>query len=174
MLYTIFFICFGVGVGFVLLSFLVGEFSDGIEADSALSFLRPSIGATFLVVFGGVGLLVEGITFGGILIGGVVAVGIAFFAGFFISLCFHRFVIIPLKRMENTSAIDRQMLVGHEATVIEQIPQGHFGKISFTTDQGNKHSAPAKSDDGNAIPRHATVEIIYIEKNTYFVRQKGV
>jgi len=161
-----------VGVGFVVLSFILGEFSGGFEADSALSFLRPSLGATFLVVFGGVGLIVEGTMLGNFFIGGAIAIGIAFFAGFFMSLCFHRFVIIPLKRLENTSAIDRQMLVGHDATVIEKIPQGQFGKISFTTNQGNKHSAPAKSDSGNAIPRYATVEIIYIEKNTYFVREK--
>ena len=167
MLYTIFFICFGVGIAFVLLSFLVGEFGGGIEIDSPLSFIRPSLGATFLVVFGGVGLLAEGRLFSG------AAIGLAFFAGFFMALLFHRFVIVPLKRMESTSAVDRQMLVGQEATVIEQIPQGAFGKISFTTEKGNKHNAPAKADDGNAIPRHTAVEIIYIEKNTYFVRTKG-
>jgi len=173
MLYTIFFICFGVGVGFVLLSFVLGEFSGGIETDSSLSFLRPSIGATFLVVFGGVGLLVEGFEFGGFIIGGFISVGLAFFAGFFMSLSFHRFVVIPLQRLENTSAVGRQSLIGRDATVIEQIPQGKFGKISFTTDKGNKHSAPAKAEDGNEISRHAAVEIIYIEKNTYFVRKKG-
>ena len=170
MLYTLFFICFGVGIGFVIISFLLGEFSGGVESDSGLSFLRPSVGATFLVVFGGVGLLVDGLVpFAGI------AAAIAFFAGLFMSLAFNRFVLLPLKRLENTSAVDRQMLIGQEATVIEQIPQGKFGKISFTTARGNKHSAPAKSEDGNAIPRYAAVEIIYIEKNTYFVRlKKGV
>jgi len=167
MLYTIFFICFGVGIGFVLLSFLLGEFGGEIEADSPLSFLRPSLGAAFLVVFGGVGLLVEGRLFSS------AAIGLAFLAGFFMALLMHRFVIIPLTRMEGTSAVDRQMLVGHEATVIEKIPQGRFGKISFTTEKGNKHNAPAKADDGNEIPRHAAVEIIYIEKSTYFVRKKG-
>ena len=173
MLYTIFFICFGVGVGFVILSFLIGEFSGEIETDSALSFLRPSLMATFLVVFGGVGLLLDGFTLGGFIIGGAITIGAAFFAGFIMALMLYRFIIIPLQRMEDTSAIDRQMLVGHDATVIEKIPQGQYGKISFTTDKGNKHSAPAKAEDGNTIPRHAAVEIIYIEKSTYFVRRKG-
>ena len=165
MVYTIFFVCFGVGIVCVLLSFLVGEFGGEVEFDSPLSFLRPSIAATFLVVFGGVGLLTYDRFFS------TIAIGIAFMAGFFMSLLFHRFVIIPLKKMESTSAIDRQMLVGQAATVIEAIPQGGFGKISFTTEKGNKHNAPAKADDGNQIARHAKVEIIYIEKNTYFVRK---
>lgn len=167
MLFTIFFICLGVGVGFVLISFFLGEFAGEIDADSPIGFLRPSLVATFLVVFGGVGLLLEPRLFAGL------AIGLAFLAGCFLSMLVQRFIYVPLKRLENTSAVDRQMLVGQEATVTEEIPQGKYGKISFTTSQGNKLSAPAKADDGNTIPRHAAVEIIYIEKNTYFVRKKG-
>ena len=166
---TLFFIAFGIGAGFVVISFLIGEFSGEIEADSALSFLKPSVISTFLVVFGIVGVILE--VTGAFYTFPVINFGIAFFVGFFSSLALNRFILIPLRRLESTSAVDRQMLVGLEAKVIEGIPQGGFGKISFSAD-GNKHNAPAKSEDGNQIERHALVEIIYIEKSTYFVRLK--
>ena len=166
---TLFFIAFGIGAGFVLISFLIGEFSGEIETDSALSFIKPSVVSTFLVVFGIVGIILEIVgTFSTF---PIINFGIAFFAGFFTSLALNRFILIPLKGLESTSAADRQMLVGLEAKVIEGIPQGGYGKISFSAN-GNKHNAPAKSEDGNQIERHSSVEIIYIEKSTYFVRLK--
>ena len=165
MLFTVFFVCFGVGVGFVVISFLIGEFGGEFDTGTGVPWLRPSIGASFLVIFGGVGILIEPHLFGAL------AIGIAFFAGFFVSLAFHRFVIIPLKNMENTSSVDRQMLIGQEAVTVERIPQGQYGKITLTVN-GNKLSGPAKSEDGSEIPRHQAVEIIYIERNTYYVRKK--
>ena len=166
---TLFFVAFGIGAGFVLISFLIGEFSGEIEVESTLSFIKPSVVSSFLVVFGIVGILLE--------VGGVLSAfpminfGIAFFAGFITCLALNHFILIPLRKLENTSAADRQMLVGLEAQVIEKIPQGGYGKISFSIND-NKHNAPAKSEDGNQIERHSSVEIIYIEKSTYFVREK--
>ena len=165
----VFFVSFGIGAGFVLISFLIGEFSGDIEADSSLSFIKPSVISAFLVVFGIIGTLLELVgTFSSF---PMLNLAIAFVAGFFTSLALNRFILIPLRKLENTSAADRQMLVGLEAQVIEKVPQGGFGKITFSIN-GNKHNAPAKSEDGNQIDRHASVEIIYIDKSTYFVREK--
>ena len=166
---TLFFVSFGIGAGFVLISFLIGEFSGEIETDSTLAFIKPSVVSTFLIVFGLVGILLE--AFFAFSTFAAVNFGIAFFAGFVSSLALNRFVLIPLRKLENTSAVDRQMLIGQSAVVIEKIPQGGFGKISFTI-SGNKHNAPAKAEDGSEIGRHSKVEIIYIEKSTYFVRSK--
>ena len=166
---TVFFVAFGIGAGFVLISLLIGEFSGEIEADSSLSFIKPSVISTFLVVFGIIGILLE--IAGAFSTFPVINFGIAFLAGFITSLALNRFILIPLRRLENTSAADRQMLIGSEAQVIEKIPQGGFGKITFSIN-GNKHNAPAKAEDGCEIERHQTVEIIYIEKSTYFVRAK--
>ena len=165
---TVFFVAFGLGAGFVVLSFLIGEFSGEIEADSALSFIKPSIISTFLVVFGIVGILLEAAELTPF---AALNFAIAFFAGFFMSLALNRFILIPLRKLESTSAADIQMIIGLEAKVTEGIPQGGYGKISFLVND-NKHNAPAKSEDGNQIELYASVEIIYIEKNTYFVREK--
>ena len=164
---TIFFVAFGIGAGFVLISFLIGEFSGEIETDSTLSFIKPSVISTFLVVFGIVGILLEVAA----ALFPMINFAIAFFAGFVTSLALNRFILIPLRKLENTSAADRQALIGLNAQVIEKIPQGGFGKISFSIND-SKHNAPAKSEDGNQIERHAKVEIIYIERSTYFVREK--
>ena len=164
---VVFFICFGVGVGFVIISFLIGEFSGEFEGGSDLSLLRPSVLATFLVVFGAIGLVFDYLS----LVIQPLTIFFAFVGGLGMSLVFNKFILMPLKKLENTSAAGRQALIGHEATVIEKIPQGAYGKITFTI-HGNKHNAPAKAEDGNEISRYEAVEIIYIEKNTYFVRRR--
>lgn len=169
-MFTIFLIAFGIGAGFVLISFFIGEFSGEIEADSSFAFLKPSLVSSFLVVFGLVGIILDlWLSLEGPL--AFVTLGLAFFAGFFSSIAMNNFILIPLKKLENTSAADLQELVGMEAKVIEKIPQGGYGKITFTVN-GNKHNAAAKAEDSNQIERYALVEIIYIEKSTYYVRAK--
>ncbi|MCL2618821.1 MAG: NfeD family protein [Defluviitaleaceae bacterium] len=78
-----------------------------------------------------------------------------------------------LYRAQNTTTAERCCHIGLRATVIECIPQGRgrFGKISFSL-HDCKHSAPAVSEDGNEISRNQTVEIVNIDKNTYYVRRK--
>jgi len=167
MLNIVFFVCFGVGVGFVVLSFLIGELGGGADGlESGASFLKPSVISAFLTVFGGVGLIAQSRTIA------VVAVGVAALAAFAVSFLFYRFIIVPLQRAQNTSTVEKQSLIGRDATVIEFIPQGRFGKISLSVN-GNKLSGPAKSEDGNEIARGQTVEVVYIDKNTYHVRRKG-
>lgn len=165
-------ICFGVGVGYVLIGFILGEvvglldFDMDIEFDGLVSPLKPSVLAAFLTVFGGTGLIllkrvgtVQTLLFAGLL-------------GFFIAFVFYRFIIVPLYKAQNTSAVEMQSLIGHTATVTEAIPQGGYGKITYYV-HGNTYSAPAKGEDGNAIERNQTVDIVYIVKNTYYVRRKS-
>ncbi|MCL2616393.1 MAG: NfeD family protein [Defluviitaleaceae bacterium] len=165
MLNLVFFVCFGVGVGFVVISFLIGEIG-GESFSAGASFLTPSVIASFLMVFGGVGLIAQHRTVE------VVAIGVSALAALAVSYLFFRFVIIPLRRAQNTSTVEKQSLIGRDATVVEFIPQGRFGKIALSVN-GSKLSGPAKSEDGNEIARNQTVEIVYIDKNTYHVRRKG-
>ena len=166
-LHLIFFVCFGVGVGFVVISFIIGELGPGDGFENGLFFLKPSILASFLVVFGGAGLIAESRTIG------IVAIGVAALCAFAVTFVIYRFVIIPLHRAQSTSVVEKQSLIGHDAIVIERISQGQYGKISFSI-HGNRHSAPAKSEDGNEILRNQAVQITYIDKNTYYVKRKDV
>ena len=162
-----YFVFFGVGAGFVIISLLVGEISD--VAFPLPTFLKPMILATILVVTGGLGLMLTprfdmpgagGIVFLISALGGMAAGGLL-----------NRFVIVPLHRAQNTSTFNMQDTIGLVAEVISPIPRGGYGKIRYNV-SGSVVTSPAKSEDSEPIPAGQTVEIIYLEKNTYFVRRQ--
>lgn len=169
---TIFIVCFGVGVGYAALSFLLGEVIGLFDFDSdfdltgdGISPLKPSVVAAFLTVFGGAGFLLIRRT------DLLTAVSVASLLALAVSYLMYRYIIVPLHRAQNTSAVEKQSLIGHQATVTELIPQGRFGKITYYVN-GNTYSAPAKAEDGNEITRSSAVEIVSIDRNTYYVRKK--
>ncbi len=168
---TFFYVCFGLGLGYAVLNFLLGEIFSGIDFDTDFDLdgflpLKPALIALFLAVFGGVGLLLyknNPIAF---------TVSVASVIAFFVSFCVQKFVIVPLYKAQSTSAVEIQSLIGKTATVTVAIPQGKYGKITYSA-AGNTYSAPAKSEDGSEINKSERVEIIHIEKNTYYVKKVG-
>jgi len=165
---TFFFICFGVGAGFILLSFLLGQVGGMLDADyngATISPFKPIIIAVFLVAFGGLGLILAQ------MFHIWMALPVSLFGGFVLGYLIYRFVVVPLHKWQNTSAHDKQSIIGVTAKVSEAIPQGGYGKITYTYND-KIMSGPAKSEDGNQIHRNTVVEIMYIEKNTYHVRIK--
>jgi membrane protein implicated in regulation of membrane protease activity len=157
-------IMFGVGLGFILLAVLIGQVA---EMDGTLfGFMRPSLIAIFLVVMGGIGLiLTPRLEYFPL----IVAL-ISFAAALVASLAVNRFIIIPLHNAQNTSAFNMQDTIGVEALVISPIPQGGYGKIRYNI-SGSVVTSPAKSDDGAAIVAGEKVTIAYVEKATYFVHR---
>lgn len=165
-----FWVCFGVGVGYTVIAFLLGEmfdfFSIGTDFDiGTVSPLKPTVVAAFVTVLGGVGLLLARtdlfILF---------TLPLAACAALFVAYVMYRFVVIPLSKAQNTSAVEVQSLIGHPARVTEKIFQGGFGQIAYSVN-GNTYTSPAKADDSGEINRHESVEIMYIQDNTYFVRK---
>jgi membrane protein implicated in regulation of membrane protease activity len=205
---TFFWVCFGVGVGYTVIAFLLGQFShfgfggdaegvdgidgidgvdgidgiDGIDgvdgvdgvdggidggADGnmggAVSPLKPSVIAAFITIFGATGLLLNGrLTL-------IFLLPTAVFTGLVVAFCMYRFIIVPLYNAQNTSTVDIQYFVGMKARVTEKIIQGGYGQITYQAN-GNTFTSPARAEDGGAIDRHSTVEIIYIKDNTYYVK----
>jgi len=158
-------ILLGVGIGCLVIGLFVGDLSGGGDFDVNARFpLKPVVIAVFIAVFGGAGLVLIRLfaPLTAIPLSGLIAVAVSYL------LC--RFVIIPLARAQSTTAIEIQSLIGHIAKVSEKIPQGQYGKITYKVNDST-YNAPAKSEDGNEIARGSYVEIIYIEKNTYYVRQ---
>lgn len=170
---TFFWICFGVGVGYTVIAFLLGEVVGLIDFDTdfdidfhgTVSPLKPSVIAAFITVFGGTGLLFVRFLplYSALPMAGLSGVAVAFLL--------YRFIIQPLARAQNTSAVEIQSLVGHTAKVTEKIFQGGYGQITYHVN-GNTYSSPAKAEDGGEVKRGASVEIMYIQDNTYFVRVK--
>lgn len=161
---TFFTVMLGVGVGYAVLGFLLGEVLGHSDTDvTSISPAKPSVMAAFVVVFGGAGLIfVRFLT-------PFVAVPLAGLVAALVAYLFYRLIVVPLSRAQNTTAVEIQSLIGHQATVTEKIPQGQFGKITYKVNDST-YTAPAKAEDGNEINRNTAVEIVYIENNTYYVR----
>lgn len=167
-------VCFGVGAGYTIISFFIGEIFDIGNFDSHFDFgtsispLKPSVIAAFLTVFGGIGsLLIKDEKFSLMLI-----IIISFIIAFLIAYILYRLVIVPLSKAQNTSAVEKQSLIGLTAKVTVKIPQGKFGKITYYVN-GNTYSAPAKAENGCEIEKYEAVEIILIQKNIFYVRKKN-
>lgn len=165
----IFTVCLGVGVGYTVISFMLGNLLSlgdfGGDADVSVSPMRPAPIAAFLTVFGGTGLIfVESSNY-------IVAVSTASILGILTAFVIYRFILIPLHKAQNTSTVEKQSLIGHIATVTEKIFEGQYGKITYYVN-GNTLSSPAKSEDGDEIAVGTSVEIMHIEKNTYYVKSK--
>ena len=158
-----FVIMFGVGIGFVILSLIIGEL-DGVEG-TMISFFKPTLIAVFLTVTGGIGLLLTPILGSATwLILLISAIG-----GVMVSGLLNKLVLVPLYRAQNTSAFNVQDTIGKQAEVIAVIPQGGYGKIKYNI-SGSVVTAPAKSENGAEIRAGETVSIIYIDDKTYYVR----
>jgi len=208
MIHALFIICFGVGVGFVVLSFIFGEavghlFGGGTDVDvdmdldldldvdidaggldtdvdldldvsggdghsfgHGVSPFKPMIIATFLTVFGGMGLLFD------LRMMSLLALPLALALGLLAGFLLLRFVYVPLYKYQSRGVVEKQKLIGLHAMVTEPIPQGGYGKIKYSTSDGNSYNAPAKADDSAPIPRGSAVRITFIEKNTFFVKTK--
>jgi membrane protein implicated in regulation of membrane protease activity len=174
---TAFTICFGVGVGYAVISFVLGLFSFididmdfdigdndfDISIGGYVSFLKPSVICAFITVFGGVGLILLKPL--GWFFAAMSGAGL----GVVVAFIMWKYVFVWLKKMQNTSVSEQQSFIGLAAKVTEYIPQGKYGKITYYSN-GNTYSAPAKSESGEGILRNTSVTIVYIKKNTYYVR----
>ena len=153
-----------VGGGFLLLSVIFGELFD-LEG-VGLGFMRPTVVAVTVAVTGAVGLLLTRRD-----VWGIFVLAIAVVCGLFAGFMLHRFVIVPLHKMQNTSSFDKNAMVGSVAKVVSPIPQGGYGKIRYTA-SGSTVTGPARSDTGSGIKKDADVVIMYIKDNAYYVSEK--
>lgn len=187
---TLFQICFYTGVLYTVISFLLGQLLDfagfggdldaggdmdidvdgGIDLDGDLSGvpvspLKPITIAAFVTVFGGLGMILLRSSYGPLLSAAVAAA-----SALLVSYILYRFIIVPLHRAQNTSAVSQAALIGSLAYATLLMEEGKFGKIRYTV-EGNTYSAPAKSVDGKMIVKGAPVVIIDIKKNTFYVKE---
>ena len=161
---SIFFIFLGVGVGYAIIGFILGNvLGCGDTSVNSIAPINFSVIAAFVTVFGGSGLLLMRS------LPPLAAAPLSGLLGLAVAYGFHRLIIVPLSKAQNTTAIEIQSLIGHGAKVTEKIPQGKFGKITYKVNDST-YTAPAKSEDGKEIPKNTSVKIVYIEKNAYYVR----
>ena len=186
-------VCFFTGALYTLISFLLGhlldfagaggdihtDFSMDTDVDidlntdigahgagsAAVSPLKPVTIAAFITVFGGTGILMlknEHSTLAALMVAALLGLAVAFML--------YRFLIVPLNRAQNTSAVSQASLVGSLAYATLPMEDNSFGKIKYTV-EGNTYSAPCKSIDGKLITKGVPVVIIDIQKNIFYVKE---
>lgn len=172
----VFQVCFFVGIGLTLLSFVLGNLFEAIGIDGldldfdifGLDFflpINPTLYILFFTVFGGIGwILVDYFPFVAI----IVVIIIALFSGIVVSSLVNYLVIKPLKKAQNTSIPDAEELVGVRAIVTESIFTGGFGEISYVV-KGNSFTSPAKATNGGEIKAGKDVAICWIEEYVFYV-----
>ncbi|SHJ98088.1 Protein of unknown function [Geosporobacter subterraneus DSM 17957] len=171
---SFFYILFGVGALYTIITFLLGQLLDFMDFDTdfdddgffnmQVSPFKPMIIAAFLTAFGGFGLIFQfkkewhpiTILFA------------ALFAAFAIAVLLYYFVLVPLYRVQNSSAVEQRHLIGRTAKVTLGIKKDKFGKISYTVG-GNIYSAPAKTLESKELATGEEVIIIDIQKNVFYV-----
>lgn len=183
-------VCFFTGVAYTVISFLLGQLLDfagvggdidvdvdididlegGIDTDgdipgATVSPLKPITIAAFVTVFGGTGIILLKSSYSAL----VAAAGAAAL-GLLTAFLLYRFIIIPLHKAQNTSAVSQASLIGSLARTTLSLRDNNFGRISYVV-AGNTYSAPAKSVDGKDIPKGVPVVIIDIKKNTFYVKE---
>jgi len=135
---------------------------DGGHADFLLP-IKPFTIMIFLTVFGGAGIIL--IKF----LWPLVTLPISFVTAYMISYLAYRLIYLRLVRAQ-TTAKKAGAAIGVEATVLERIPEGGIGRISYKID-GNILSGAAKeleTHEGGFL-KNSRVFIHEIKDNIYYV-----
>ena len=96
---------------------------------------------------------------------------IAVVTGLVIAFLINRFVILPLKKNQYTSATEKEAAVGMVGKVTETIYENGFGEVTYVVDDST-YTSPAKSFDGNAIERGTSVVVCKADEDMIFVKIK--
>lgn len=151
---TVMLVIFFIGVGYTLFSVIAGDLFGLEMAAGEHPYLSPTVIATFMAVFGGVGyLIVQYTSWSAVLAGGV-----ALLAALGVSSLVLFLIVIPLHAAQNGIALSVKEMIGREAQVITPIENRRIGEIVY--EQGGlRHNAPATTMDESDIPSGCQVRI---------------
>jgi hypothetical protein len=135
----------------------------GASPTFAVFPIKPITVVTFLTVFGGIGIIgtKEGIN-------PILLPVMGALAGLFVSFILYRFIVIPLYKAQNTSAVTQDKLIGIKAMVISPIFEDGFGTIAYEVN-GRKCNAPAQHVGKKAVAQGEEVIIYEIKNNVFYV-----
>lgn len=137
---------------------------SGVSPTFTVFPLKPITVVSFLTVFGGVGLMGTRSKLGAVIVF-ILAIVIALF----ISFLLYKFIVVPLYKAQNTSAITQHQLIGLKAEVISPIFENGFGTIAYVVN-GSKYNAPAQHINKRSVPQGEEVMIYEIVNNVFYVQ----
>lgn len=138
---------------------------DGTEVSPTFTVfpLKPITIVSFITVFGGVGMMGTNFKLNAVLV-----FILAIVLGFLVSLSLYKFVVVPLYKAQNTSAVAQKTLIGMRAKVISPIIENGFGTIGYVVN-GSKYNAPAQHVNKKAVSQGEEVIIYDIKNNIFYV-----
>ena len=173
-------ICLVFGLMFTLISAFAGHLFGGHDsigtdgqADAGLgsdgmpgvSFLSPTILASFITAFGAFGLILMEIPATASV---WLNAPIAFLVALVVALGVLWLMNTMFRKMQGSSEARVGQLIGTTASLATPIPENGVGEISYVYG-GSRYSAPARSEDGHAIGAGKSVKITRIVGTQYFV-----
>jgi len=140
------------------------DFTPAPEAP-AISPLSPAVLATFTTTFGAVGVITT------VMLHFRLWMSLPLAAAAGVGLAAVVFVVLYriFESVQASSEATVAGAIGLEAEVTVAIPAEGIGEVAYVS-RGGRFSAPARSEEGGEIPRHASVRISKVVGSTYYVR----
>jgi membrane protein implicated in regulation of membrane protease activity len=181
---TIYTVCLVFGLMFTLFSAIAGHLFGGHgephigmdgQADGGvgndgvpgISFLSPTVLASFITAFGALGLIFCRID---AMSSVWINAPLAFFGAVAVALLVLWLFNAMFKRTEGSSESRVAQLIGQTAAIITPIPENGVGEISYTQ-AGSRYTAPARTEKGGGIAGGKTVRITRIVGAQFYVEQ---
>ena len=176
-------ICLVVGLTFTVISVLFGHFFGGHDAhvegsgghaeagadgsdQPGISVFSPTIMAAFVTSFGGFGLIFTQFPRTS---NAAVSAPLALLGGMAVAGVLLVFLRAVFSHTQSSSESRVAELAGTTAHVITPIPANGVGEIAYVVG-GTRYTAPARAENGVAVVTGATVTIIRIVGNQFYVQ----
>jgi membrane protein implicated in regulation of membrane protease activity len=139
-----------------------GVGSDGVPG---ISFLSPTVLASFVTAFGAIGLIFSRIDATSSV---WINAPISFFGALAVALLVLWLFNTMFKKTESSSESRVAKLIGMTAAIVTPIPENGVGEISYTQ-AGSRYTAPARAEKGGTISSGKTVKITRIVGSQFYV-----
>jgi membrane protein implicated in regulation of membrane protease activity len=187
--FLIYFVCFGVGLVFTIVSAFFGHLFSGNEgmdvggahadvgtgghADAGydsggmpgISIVSPTTIASFVTALGGLGMILTRIE---ATHSAWISAPLSVLGGLVAAAGVFWLFNAMFQRTQGSSEGRVAALVGINATIITPIPQNGVGEIAYVQ-AGSRYTAPARNEQPEAIPSGKTVRIVKIVGSQFYV-----
>ena len=144
-----------------------GHAEAGFDADGVpgITFLSPTVLASFITAFGAFGLILTEIPETSSV---WVSAPLSFVGGLVIAFAVLWLFNLMFRKTQSSSEGRVAKLVGQTAAIISPIPENGVGEISYVQ-SGSRYTAPARNEKSEAIATGKTVRITRIVGTQFYV-----
>lgn len=181
--FSIYFICFGVGLVFTIFSAIAGHLFGGHDAHAdvgtgghaeagyehtgmpGISAFSPTVIASFITALGGLGMVFSSLKATSRV---WISLPLAVLGGLFIAGGVYWLFHAIFANTQSSSESRVATLVGQTATIITPIPLDGVGEIAYVQ-AGTRYTAPARAHQGGKIAGGQTVKIVRVVGTQFYV-----